>query len=133
MAREALVGGAVSELQDTTEFSSLAVYECAMHGDPVAKQVFEHAGRALGRAIANMVNAMNVGLFVIGGGASSGWDAFAPAMFDEVRKRSYIYANTTAADGTGVGGRKRVTVITRAQLGGDGGLYGAARLPMLQG
>jgi glucokinase len=122
----------VGALREEKELSSLAVYECAMRGDTVAKQVFERAGRALGLAIANMVNAMNLPLFVIGGGASSGWDAFAPAMFDEVRKRSYIYANTTAVDGTGVGGRKRVTVITRAQLGGDGGLYGAARLPMLQ-
>lgn len=132
LAHEALAGGASSELREVKELSSLAVYECAMRGDAVAKQVFERAGRALGMAVANMVNAVNVGLFVIGGGASSGWDAFAPAMFDEVRKRSYIYANTTAADGTGIGGRKRVTVITRAQLGGDGGLYGAARLPMLQ-
>jgi glucokinase len=132
LAREALDAGAVGALREEKELSSLAVYECAMRGDTVAKQVFERAGRALGLAIANMVNAMNLPLFVIGGGASSGWDAFAPAMFDEVRKRSYIYANTTAVDGTGVGGRKRVTVITRAQLGGDGGLYGAARLPMLQ-
>ncbi len=132
LAREALAGDAASELRKVQELSSLAVYECAMRGDAFAKQVFERAGRALGLAVANMVNAVNVGVFVIGGGASSGWDAFAPAMFDEVRKRSYIYANTTAADGTGIGGRKRVTVITRAQLGGDGGLYGAARLPMLQ-
>lgn len=132
LTREALKGGAASELRAVKELSSLAVYESAMGGDTVAKQVFEHVGRALGLAIGNMVNAMNLGLFVIGGGASSGWDAFAPAMFDEVRKRSYIYANTTETDGTGFGGRKRVTVITRAKLGGDGGLYGAARLPMLQ-
>jgi glucokinase len=132
MAREAMEGGAATELRAVKELSSLAVYECAMGGDSVAKGVFERVGRALGLAIASMVNAMNIPLFVIGGGASSGWDAFAPAMFDEVRKRSYIYANTTAEDGTGIGGRKRVTVIARAQLGGDGGLYGAARMPMMQ-
>jgi hypothetical protein len=51
-------------------------------------------------------------------------------MFDELRKRSYIYANTTEANGVGKDGRKRATTIARAKLGGDAGLYGAARLPM---
>jgi glucokinase len=131
LANDALASGAESSMREVKEFSSLAVYECAMRGDAPARQVFERVGRALGLAIASMVNAMNVGLFVIGGGASSAWEAFAPTMFDEVRKRSYIYKYTTAEDGTGIGGRKRVTVIKRAELGGDGGLYGAARLPML--
>jgi glucokinase len=133
LAREALAIGVESRMREVKELSSVAVYECAMSGDRLARQVFERVGWALGQAIASMVNAINVGLFVIGGGASSAWEAFAPAMFEEVRKRSYIYRNTTADDGTGIGGRKRVTVITRAELGGDGGLYGAARLPMLQG
>jgi glucokinase len=134
MAREAMEGGAATELRslNAEELSSQAIYESAMRGDAVAKSVFERVGRALGLAIGNMVNAMNFPLYVIGGGVSSAWDAFAPAMFDEVRKRSYIYAATTAEDGTGIGGRKRPTVITRALLGGDGGLYGAARLPMVQ-
>ncbi len=88
-------------------------------------------GRALGLAIANMVNTLNLPLYVIGGGVSSAWDAFSPAMFDEVRRRSFVYAGTTAEDGMGVGGRERTTRITRAMLGGDGGLYGAARLPMI--
>ena len=57
-----------------------------MRGDAVAKQVFERVGRALGLAIANMVNALNLPLFVIGGGVSSAWDAFSPALFDEVRQ-----------------------------------------------
>ena len=110
---------------------ALVVYECAMRGDAVAKQVFERVGRALGLAIADMVNTMNLPLYVIGGGVSSAWDAFSPALFDEVRKRSFVYAWTTGEDGKGVGGRQRSTRITRALLGGDGGLYGAARLPML--
>ncbi len=57
-----------------------------MRGDAVAKQVFERVGRALGLAIANMVNALNLPLYVIGGGVSSAWDAFSPALFDEVRQ-----------------------------------------------
>ena len=125
--------------------TSQMVYECAMRGDAEAKKVFERVGRALGMAIADMVNILNLSLYVIGGGVSSAWDAFAPAMFAEVRKRSFVYAGTTAENGggvgaqgnaslpaAGVGGRKRVTQIRRAVLGGDGGLYGAARLAMIE-
>jgi glucokinase len=133
MAREALAEGWQSELSQHGErLDSHAIYECAMRGDEVAREVFERVGRALGLAIATMVNAMNLPIHVIGGGVSSAWDAFAPAMFDELRKRSYIYASTTEANGVGKGGRKRATTITRAKLGGDAGLYGAARLPMGQ-
>ncbi|HEX9201455.1 MAG TPA: ROK family protein [Acidobacteriaceae bacterium] len=133
LAREAMTGGGATKLRGLAEqeFNSRMIFECAMGGDTVAKSVFERVGRSLGLAIGNMVNAMNIPLFVIGGGVSSAWDAFAPAMFDEVRKRSFIYVRTTALDGKGIGGRKRTTVITRALLSGDGGLFGAARLPMV--
>ncbi len=134
MAHEALATGAASQLRASglEDLSSSAVYECAMRGDAVAKQIFERVGRALGLAIADMVNALNLPLFVIGGGVSAAWDAFSPALFDELRKRSFIFAGTTAEDGTGVGGRQRTTRITPALLVGDGGLYGAARLPLMR-
>ena len=134
MASEAIATGAATELCGVPNgnMDSRAVYECAMRGDAEARKVFERVGRALGLAIAAMINTLNLPLYVIGGGVSSAWDAFAPAMFDEVRKRSFVYAGTTAEDGSGLGGRKRSTRIVRATLGGDGGLSGAARLPMMQ-
>lgn len=131
MVREALASGAETKLRGEELLTARMVYEHAMRGDAVAKQVFERVGRALGIAIANMVNTLNLPLYVIGGGVSGAWEAFSPALFDEVRRRSFVYAWTTGADGKGVGGRQRSTRITRALLGGDGGLYGAARLPML--
>jgi glucokinase len=169
MAGESLAGGAATALREVAAeaLNSQAVYECAMRGDAEAKKIFERVGRALGVALANMVNALNLPLHVIGGGVSSAWDAFAPAMFAEVRRRSFVYAGTTAEDGGGLGGRAagnaslpaagavagnapllaagaaagnaplpaagagRSTQIRRALLGGEGGLYGAARLPML--
>lgn len=134
MAREALASGAATELRKVADggLDSRAVYECAMRGDAEAKKVFERVGRALGLAIGTMVNTLNLPLYVIGGGVSSAWDAFAPAMFAEVRRRSFVYEGTTTEDGHGVGGRKRWTRILAAALGGDGGLYGAARLPMMR-
>jgi len=134
MACEALATGADTQLRahsGNVELSSRVVYECAIHGDAVAKQIFERIGRALGLAIANMVNALNLPIFVIGGGVSAAWDAFSPSLFDELRKRSFIYAGTTSEDGTGTGGRRHTTRIMPALLAGDSGLYGAARLPLM--
>jgi hypothetical protein len=63
-------------------------------------------------------------------------------MFDEVRRRSFVYAATAPDDlaaaimeGASANVKplssSRRTILTRALLGGDAGLYGAARLPML--
>jgi glucokinase len=132
MARESVAAGAASELRKLAAgtLNAQTVYECAMRGDAEAIRIFERVGRLLGVAIADMVNALNLPLYVIGGGVSNAWDAFAPTMLAEVRRRSFVYAGTTAEDGAGAG--KRSTRILRALLGGDGGLYGAARLPMMR-
>jgi hypothetical protein len=60
-------------------------------------------------------------------------------MFAELRERSLIYAATAPEDPLGKreGASAQVatythkkTIITRALLGSDAGLYGAARIPM---
>ena len=134
MAIEAIATGKAPELaramSENPEFSSKVVFQYAMQGDAAAKKIFEVVGRSLGLAIAAMINALNLPMYVIGGGAASAWEAFAPAMFDELRKRSYVYA-ATAPDET-LPARKH-TLITRALLGSDAGLIGAARLALLTG
>ena len=97
-------------------------------------------GRALGILLAGLVNILNLRMYVIGGGVSNGWQAFAPKMFDELRKRSMVYAATAAPDEDySFGASAKVdskqlppyrTIVTRALLGSDAGLYGAARLPL---
>ncbi len=52
-------------------------------------------GRALAIGIGSMVNALNLPMYVIGGGVSSAWDAFAPTMFQELKVRSFIYSITS--------------------------------------
>jgi glucokinase len=78
---------------------------------------------------------------VIGGGVSSAWEAFSPAIFEELRQRSMVYAATAPpSQANGDQGASaqvdsrtfRQTIITRALLGSDAGLYGAARLPLTQ-
>lgn len=143
MAREAIANGVSSGLATAAssdpEFSAKAVYNLAIQGDEEARTIFRKVGSALGIAIASMVNAMNLPMYVIGGGVSSAWEAFSPAIFEELRQRSMVYA-ATAPDGSAgdQGASAKVepegptrTIITRALLGSDAGLFGAARLPLL--
>jgi glucokinase len=90
---------------------------------------------------------LNLDMFVIGGGVSSAWDAYAPNMFEELRERSLVYAATAPADPLRIDSLRneegaaaqteshteRKTIITRALLGSDAELYGAARVPVLEG
>jgi glucokinase len=132
MAREAITRGESAELErlsrDPVQFTSRSIYNLAVQGEAAARQIFENVGRALGIGIGAMVNALNLPIYVVGGGVSSSWDAFAPAMFAEMKFRSSIYS-LTAPDRVG---HDKGTKVTRALLGSDAGLYGAARLPMLE-
>jgi glucokinase len=134
MAGEALAAGADTGLREVANgaLDSLAVYRCAMRGDAVAAKVFDRVGRALGKALATMINGLNLPLYVIGGGVSAGWDAFAPAMFDEVRKRSFVYAGTTGPNGEALAGRQRSTQIVRRQAAVDGQGVGGSQPRGLQ-
>ena len=127
MAREAASGGATG-LAGISELSSKAVYDLAQQGDLDAQRIFSAMGRALGIILADLVNGLNLPMYVIGGGAESAWDAFAPTMFAELRARSVVYLATDPEKPTASGAK---TVITRATLGSDAGLLGAARLPLM--
>jgi len=91
------------------------VFRCAQAGDHDAQAIYARLGNYLGIALAGLVNALNLPLYVIGGGVAEAWDAFAPSMREQLQRRSYIFAE----------GRTRVVKST---LEGDAGLLGAARL-----
>jgi glucokinase len=133
MAMQAIATGEAPELERAmtlnSELSAYHVYQLAMQGDKPAQRVFEFVGEALGTVVAGVINSLNLPMYVIGGGVASGWDAFAPTMLATIRKRSFVYAATTPEGQPAQA--KRTTIITRAQLGGDAGLLGAARLPMV--
>ena len=146
MAREAIAGGKASQLaraaESDPEFSARIVFNLALQGDKPCLEIFRRVGEALGILLADIVNGLNLPMYVVGGGVSSAWEAFAPTMFEVLPQRSMVYAATAPAQrsesGTGAAaavqaraaGRK--TVITRALLGSDAGLYGAARLPLIK-
>jgi glucokinase len=139
MAREAIEAGRAPALAalaaSGVEFSAKAIYDLATSGDEPARHIFQRFGRALGILLAGLVNSLNLNMYVVGGGVVGAWDAFAPSMFAEVRERSIVYVATAPADPAAAAktgkSKRRETIITRAILGSDAGLYGGARLPAL--
>jgi len=143
MARETIAKGDAPGLAKAAgsdlEFNAKEIYNLAIQGDEQARRIFRAVGRALGIALAAMVNGLNLEMYVIGGGVCSAWDAFAPTIFDELRRRAMVYAATAPADPARIPagaskevdpGEGRKTIVTRSLLGSDAGLFGAARLPM---
>lgn len=117
-------------IQDHGDFTARDLAGLAREGDEAARQIFAEAGKYLGMALAMLVNVFNLPLYVIGGGVVSGWDLFAPRMFDEVRRLSYIYALTEPVKDQPFTAGK--TYIVPAATGPDAGLLGAAMLPYLE-
>ena len=122
------------------EFSAKSIYNLAIQGNEEARHVFRRVGRSLGIVLSTLVNSLNLPIYVIGGGVSSAWEAFSPSIFEEMRSRSMVYAATAPPDPNAkkvgasahmIPGSGPKTIVTRALLGGDAGLYGAARLPMI--
>jgi glucokinase len=95
------------------------VFDLASAGNPRAKMVFEAMGRALGIALASLMNVFNFPLYVLSGGPLPAWEFFAPTMFNEIKRRSFTYERTNPR-------------VEKAQLGADAGLFGAAYLPFLE-
>jgi glucokinase len=150
MARQAIAAGEAPSLAKAaaseTGLDAQSLYALAMQGDEAARRIFQLFGRYLGILLAGMVNGLNLEMYVIGGGVARAWDAFAPGMFEELRRRSVVYAATApegpfAAESTITPGSlpavasaaRRETIVTRALLGSDAGLYGAARVSAMAG
>lgn len=111
-------------------FTALSVAEAAREGDRDALEIYAGIGRALGVSLAGLINIFNLPLYVIGGGVASSWDLLSDSMFQELEKRSYVYALTApgrpAANGMPGGG----TRVMPAMLGAEAGLLGACILPL---
>ena len=137
MAREAVESGEAPDLGTIASGKALSarhVYAMAVRGYAPAQEIFRRVGWALGILMADLVNAFNLHMYVVGGGVSAAWDMFSPALFSEVTRRSTVY-NATAPPEHLVPPHHvhsgRPTIIARAILGSDAGLYGAARIPMV--
>lgn len=107
-----------SEIQNPkSEITADKIYQLAKNGDRYSLEIFQKMGRILGIGIADLVNILNIELFVLGGGVADSWDFFVPSAVDEVRKRTYRITG------------ERVKVV-KAELGDDAGIFGAANMAM---
>ena len=127
MAKEANDPILNAALADESEWTARAIADAANAGNQTAIAIFERVGRAVGFALASTANILNLPLYVVAGGLSNAWELFAPAMFAEMRLRSYVYRPTAAApdDPLDTPGK---SFVRRAELGSDAGILGACLL-----
>lgn len=97
------------------KLTPLAIAEAARLGDRIARAVLDEAAAALGCGIASLVNIFNPEVVAIGGGISGAFDLMKDRVEREVHERSYVAEPSRI-------------VLTRAVLGNDASIIGAAML-----
>lgn len=95
-----------------------AIVDAARNGDAVALEVVDGAARALGAGIAAVLDLLNLDRVVIGGGVAAAGPFLLDRIVEETRRRTYpqVFADCS---------------FRPAELGGDAGVVGAARVAML--
>lgn len=123
----------LAALEETNpDFTALEVADLAAAGDADAIGVFDLVGRSLGIGIAGLVNTLNVPLYVVGGGLANAWKLFSPALFKELRHRSYVYRLTEMGERDAQGRISGKTYVEPTELGPEAGLLGACILPIFE-
>jgi len=100
-----------ANLEDIPEI----VMEAASEGDSFSLGIWQEVGKALGIAIASLVNLLNIEMVVIGGGVSNAWDLFIDATYEEAHRRAFRAPMKRAK-------------IKKCLLGDDAGILGSAHL-----
>ncbi len=113
MLGEALDQGRKTVLAHDSQASDIA--SAAKSGDELAQELLAEAGRALGRAFANVVTFTGLDLIIIGGGVSPAWPLMASAAEAAMDERLHLVAPSQVD-------------IRLALLGDDAPLLGAAAI-----
>ena len=122
MAIEAIRAGQKTDLIDRCggeleAITSKMVFESAMGGDILSRNIFQQMGTYLGVGLANLVNLLNVELMVIGGQVSDAWDLFIDHARRELEQRA-------------LGSMGKRVRVERTRRGDDAGILGAVYLVM---
>jgi glucokinase len=102
----------------------------ANEGDRQAQDIYAETGRCLGISLADLINTLNLPLYVVGGGVASSWDILFPSIFEELERRSYVYALTAPGRPASANMPGGGTRVMPARLGPEAGLLGACILPL---
>ena len=119
-ARDAIKGGAVSKISDLVNGSLEkvtleTVFEALKDGDKLASEIVQRAGERLSVRISFLVNLLNPGAVVIGGGI----EAAGPVLIEAVKKMVRMCSFEEMAN---------AVKIVPARLGEDSVALGAASL-----
>lgn len=114
----AVVQGATTKITemcdgDLNQITPALIYQAALAGDTVAREIYQLAGEAIGYGIANVVMALTPRRIIIGGGVAAAGDLILEPIRRTVRERVRV------AD-------KDAIEILPATLGNNAGLMGAA-------
>lgn len=114
----AVVQGATTKITelcdgDLNQVTPELIYQAALAGDAVAREIYQFAGEAIGYGIANVVMALTPRRIIIGGGVAAAGDLILEPIRRTVRDRVRV------AD-------KDAIEILPATLGNNAGLMGAA-------
>lgn len=114
-AREGILNGRETIIKDMApnEIKAENIFDAAKKGDKFALELVEKEGFYLGAGLANVVNAFNPGLIVIGGGLSNEWEMFYNKMINTMKIRAFK-TNTEKLK------------IVKTSLGSKVGMIGAA-------
>ena len=130
----ALVRIAHERLGPSAPSTAHDLYLLALAGDQRASSVFHSLAHSLAIGLTALINTLNLPLYLIGGGVSEAWELFAPTLFRELHRRSYVYRLTAPSAPTTLTPidplfEKHKTQILLAELGSTAGLLGACLLP----
>jgi glucokinase len=116
-AQQRLCDGESSSLAqlDPQKITAHEVAAAARRGDPLAKNVFNRAGRFLGFAVANLVSLFDPEVIVLGGGMASVADLYFTSLQNAMIERAQPLAG------------KKVKIVV-SKLAEDVNLLGCARL-----
>jgi glucokinase len=104
-----------TQLPTDGTITTTGLVAAASAGDVLALQIFDRVGELLGRQICHLVAILDINLILIGGGLSASFNYIMPA----VERTTKYWLTKYHAQGFSV---------TRATLGNDAGLLGAASL-----
>ncbi len=95
------------------DISAKTVVQALRRGDPLSARIMEKAVEALGAGAVGIVNAFNPCRLILGGGVVEGYPEMVDRIEKEVRRRA-------------LGAATAKLEVTRARLGKDAGVIGAA-------
>ncbi|MGC9023477.1 MAG: ROK family transcriptional regulator [Chloroflexia bacterium] len=87
-ARPAILQAARQAGHRPDDFSILDLIEAARKGDPLACALFAQAGRRIGTALIGLVNLLNPGVIIIGGGVARAGPFLLDPLRETVRQRA---------------------------------------------